>query len=126
MKVARLNEIPGVDARPGVVRQVFSGENATVAVTTLQPGHQQYPHSHPHEQIVYVMAGRKMRFVVGDEEAIVGAGDILVVPPGVEHYAENLGGDVVVDFSVFGPRRDDYAAEEAELASQASDASPGA
>jgi quercetin dioxygenase-like cupin family protein len=34
------------------------------------------------------------------------------VPPGVTHWAENLGDEPVLDLSFFSPRRDDYAAEE--------------
>ena|SRR5579862_414909 len=118
MKLATLNGLNETVARSGVVRRSFSGEHATLAFTTLAPGHAPNPHSHPHEQIVYVLSGR-LRFVVGDEEAIVGAGHILVVPPGVEHWAETIGDEPAVDLSVFSPRRDDYAAEEGGRASEA-------
>ena len=111
MKVGRFDGLRATRTRPGVVRRVFSGENATLAFTTLDPGHEPRPHSHPHEQIVYILSGR-CRFVVGDEEVVVGPGEMLVVPPGVEHWAETVGDEPVVDLSVFSPRRDEYAAEE--------------
>ena len=111
MKVGRFDGLNVTHARPGVVRRVFSGEHATLAFTTLDPGHEPNPHSHPHEQIVYILSGRA-RFVVGDEEVTVGPGEMLVVPPGVEHWAETSGDEPVVDLSVFSPRRDEYAAEE--------------
>ena len=111
MKLSTLDKLNPTVARSGVTRRVFSGANATLAFTTLEPGHTPNPHSHPHEQIVYVLAGR-LRFVVGDEEAVVGAGDLLVVPPDVEHWAETIGAEAAVDLSVFSPRRDDYAREE--------------
>jgi len=90
---------------------VFTGDGATLAFTTLDPGHTARPHSHPHEQIVYMLAGEVL-FVVGDEEAVLRAGDMLVVPPGVEHWAETVGDTPALDLSVFSPRRDEYAAEE--------------
>ena len=99
-------------ARPGVTRRVFSGSGATLAFTTLEPGHEVVPHAHPHEQIEYILAGR-LRFVVGGEEAILETGDLLVVPPGVEHFGESLGDEPALALSVFSPRRDEYAAEEA-------------
>lgn len=111
MKVATLDSLNSTVARAGVTRRSFSGANATLAFTTLEPGHTPNPHSHPHEQIVYVLAG-ELRFTVGDEEAIVGPGDMLVVPPGVEHWAETISEEPAVDLSVFSPRRDEYAAEE--------------
>ena len=111
MKVGSFDELHAIQARPGVIRRVFSGENATLAFTTLDPGHAPNPHSHPHEQIVYILAGRA-RFVVGDEEVTVGPGELLVVPPGVEHWAETVSDEPVVDLSIFSPRCDEYAAEE--------------
>lgn len=111
MKVGSFASLNVTQARPGVVRRVFSGEKATLAFTTLDPGHQPNPHSHSHEQIVYILSGRA-RFVVGDEEATLGPGEMLVVPPGVQHWAETIGDEPVVDLSVFSPRRDEYAAEE--------------
>jgi quercetin dioxygenase-like cupin family protein len=113
MKLRAFDALNATVARSGVTRRVFSGANATLAFTTLEPGHVPNPHSHPHEQIVYVLSG-ELRFVVGDDEAIVGPGDMLVVPPGVEHYAETIGTEPAVDLSVFSPRRDEYAAEEAD------------
>jgi len=111
MKVATLEGLNTTETRPGVRRSVFSGEGATLAFTTLDPGHTARPHSHPHEQIVYILAG-ELRFVVGEEEAVVRAGDMLVVPPGIEHWAETIGEVPALDLSIFSPRRDEYAAEE--------------
>jgi quercetin dioxygenase-like cupin family protein len=111
MKLGHFDALNTTQARPGVVRRVFSGANATLAFTTLEPGHEPYPHSHRHEQIVYVLAG-EMRFTVGDEKASVGPGDMLVIPPGVEHWAEVIGDVPALDLSIFSPRRDEYAAEE--------------
>jgi len=112
MKHDRLDSLRPVDARPGVVRRSFSGDGATLAFTTLEPGHEAFPHAHPHEQIEYLLAGR-VRFVVGDEETILEQGGLLVVPGGVTHYAETLGDEPALALSVFSPRRDDYTAEEA-------------
>jgi quercetin dioxygenase-like cupin family protein len=111
MKTAYFDALREVQVRPGVARRVFTGDHATLAFTTLDPGHAPNPHSHPHEQIVYILSGRA-RFHVGGEEVIVGPGEMLVVPPGAEHWAETVGDESVVDLSIFSPRRDEYAAEE--------------
>jgi len=112
MKHGHVDALNATHARPGVVRRVFSGEGATLAFTTMEPGHEAMPHSHPHEQIEYLLSGR-MRFVVGDEETVLEPGGLLVVPPGVEHYGVTLGDEPVVALSVFSPKREEYAAEEA-------------
>jgi mannose-6-phosphate isomerase-like protein (cupin superfamily) len=56
---------------------------------------------------VYIVSGHG-QFTVGDETADVTAGDMLVVPSGVLHYAVAAGDEPMVDLSVFNPRRDDY------------------
>jgi quercetin dioxygenase-like cupin family protein len=111
MKLSHLDELNATETRAGVARKVFTGAGATLAFTTLDPGHTPRPHSHDHEQIVYVMEGR-LRFVIGDEEAELGPGEMVVVPPGVEHWAETIGDEPAVDLSVFTPFRSEYAAEE--------------
>lgn len=107
-KHVRLNDLPGVAVREGVVRRAVSGEGATLAWTTLEPGHMPRPHSHPNEQIVVILGGRAV-FHVGDAEVPVERDDVLVIPGGVEHYAEVVGDEPVVDLSIFTPRRDEYA-----------------
>jgi quercetin dioxygenase-like cupin family protein len=111
MKLNRLDDLNATIARSGVTRRAFSGDNATLAFTTLEPGHEPNPHSHPHEQIVYVLSG-ELRFVVGDEEAIVSPGSMLVIPPDTVHWAQTIGSEPAIDLSVFSPRREDYAQEE--------------
>jgi quercetin dioxygenase-like cupin family protein len=111
MKLAHADQLGSVEVRHGVSRRVFTGDGATLAWTTLEPGHTPRPHSHDHEQIVYIVSGR-VRFTVGDESAEMGPGDVLLVPPNVEHFAETLGDEPAVDLSIFTPRRDEYAAEE--------------
>jgi quercetin dioxygenase-like cupin family protein len=111
MKVANVEQMSAKEVRDGVSRRVFTGDGATLAWTTLQPGHAPRPHSHEYEQIVYIVSGRA-RFLVKDEVAELGPGDVLLVPPNAEHYAETIGDEPCVDLSVFTPRRDEYATEE--------------
>jgi quercetin dioxygenase-like cupin family protein len=111
MKLANADQLGSVDVRDGVTRRVFTGDGATLAWTTLDPGHTPRPHSHDYEQIVYIVSGRVL-FTVGDESAEMGPGDVLLVPPNVEHFAQTIGDEPVVDLSIFTPRRDEYAAEE--------------
>lgn len=111
MNTKNWDEMNVVAPREGVTRRSFSGGGATLAWTTLEPGHEPRPHSHPHEQIVYIIQG-DVEFVVGDEHVQLAEGGIVVVPPDVEHYAINRGDVPVVDLSVFTPVRADYRAEE--------------
>jgi quercetin dioxygenase-like cupin family protein len=107
MKKSNLDDLKLTDVRPGVTRRSFSGVGATLSWGTLSPGHEPRPHTHPHEQIVYIVSGQGT-FTVGDETVDVRQGDMLVVPSGVLHYAVAGGPEPMVDLSVFNPRREDY------------------
>lgn len=102
------NAIEWRTVRPGVERKGFTGEGATIALHRLHPGHEPRPHSHPNEQIAYIMAGR-IRFMVGGEEHILGPGQLIVVPPNVEHWGEVIGDEPVLNLDVFTPARPEYA-----------------
>jgi quercetin dioxygenase-like cupin family protein len=62
-------------------------------------------HSHPHDQVVYVVSGH-LRVVAGDRTFEVRQGDSFVVRGGVQHQASALAPSVVID--VFTPCREDY------------------
>ena len=93
--------------RRGIERKSFSGSGATLALHRLQPGHEPSPHSHPHEQLVYILAG-VVDFHVGDEVVRLAAGGLISVPPHVVHYAEVVGNDTVLNLDVFTPARPEY------------------
>lgn len=64
------------------------------------------PHSHPHEQISYVVEGY-LEIHIGNEVTQIGPGDIYTVPPDVEHTIRLLSRKVrLVD--TFTPLREDF------------------
>jgi quercetin dioxygenase-like cupin family protein len=62
-------------------------------------------HSHPHEQIVYVVRGH-LKVTCAGETVDVRTGDTFVVRGGVKHGASAVEDSLVVD--VFTPCREDY------------------
>jgi quercetin dioxygenase-like cupin family protein len=62
-------------------------------------------HSHPHDQLVYVVAGH-LKVTCGDRTFEIRSGDSFVVRGGVEHQASALEASHVLD--VFTPCREDY------------------
>ena len=64
------------------------------------------PHSHPHEQMSYVVAG-ELIVHIGDEQTRLGPGDMFTVPPNVEPTVQLLTEHVrLVD--AFTPLREDF------------------
>ncbi len=62
-------------------------------------------HSHPHEQIGYLVQGH-IRLRIGAQEHEVRTGDSWCIPGGHEHGAVALEDSIVVE--VFSPVREDY------------------
>ncbi len=93
--------------RPGIERKAFGSESATLALHRLSPGHALLPHSHPHEQIVYILEG-VVDFHIGDETIRLGAGGLAVVPPNVIHYGELVGDTPALNLDIFTPARPEY------------------
>jgi Uncharacterized conserved protein, contains double-stranded beta-helix domain, COG1917 len=88
-----------------VERRFFSGERLTVAQFRLKAGCVVKRHSHPQGQITTVLEGL-LEFEVSGRRFTAAAGDVVHVPPGVEHLAAAVTDAVVVD--VFSPPRDDW------------------
>ena len=64
------------------------------------------PHSHPHEQISYVVSG-EINLFLDNKLARLGPGDMFTVPPNLQHSVQLLTKDVrLVD--TFTPIRKDF------------------
>jgi quercetin dioxygenase-like cupin family protein len=91
---------------PGLLRRILAhNENMMLVEHRMENTWVGTRHSHPHDQMVYVLKGRLL-FNCGTDEFEVGAGDSFIVKGGVEHSARALEPAVVLD--VFTPFREDY------------------
>lgn len=87
-------------------RQMFVGEKMMICRLKFAPGAVAAPHSHPHEQMTIVEKG-KAKFLMGEEEVIVSAGDVLRFPPNIWHGATMLDEEVIL-VDIFTPLREDF------------------
>jgi len=93
-------------ALEGIERKTLvSGEKTLMTEFRLRKGAVLTRHSHPHEQIGYLVSGR-MRLSIGNDQYDTKAGDSWCIPGGVEHTADILEDSVAVE--VFSPVREDY------------------
>jgi quercetin dioxygenase-like cupin family protein len=91
---------------PGLERRVGAyNEKLFIAEHRMEKGWAGAAHSHPHDQVVYVVSGHLL-VTAGDQTFEIHAGDSFVVRGGVLHQASALEPSVVID--VFTPCREDY------------------
>ena len=100
------NENRLFDAGGGLTRRVSAhNDNLMCVEVHFDTGTVAALHSHPHEQITYVISG-KYEFTVGDKTYVVSAGDSLYKQPNIEHRATCLEAGTLLD--IFTPRREDF------------------
>jgi quercetin dioxygenase-like cupin family protein len=94
------------EPEPGLTRLVGAyNDKLFLAEHRMQVGWVGARHSHPHDQIVYVVSGH-LRVKCGEKTFDVRTGDSFVVRGGIEHQAWALENSHVID--VFTPCRNDY------------------
>lgn len=81
-----VNELPGTEMLPGVVRRAVYLEHAMITFFNFAPRSVIPEHDHPHEQITYVVQGA-MEFRLGDETRTLRAGEGACCRPGMRHSA---------------------------------------
>lgn len=69
----------------------IAGREVVQAIVSLAPGAAAPRHSHPGEEIIYVLKGTWVYQLDGQPEKTLKAGDVLYVPYGVVHAAKNTG-----------------------------------
>jgi quercetin dioxygenase-like cupin family protein len=106
MSFFTVDELPGTEMLPGVVRRAVYLDHAMVTFFNFEPGSVIPEHSHPHEQISYVIEGA-FEFRLGDEVRVLRAGEGVCCPPNVPHSATVLD-EPTVAFDAWYPQREEY------------------
>src|SRR5215510_2722602 len=88
-----------------ISRRILSGDQGMIVWWSIGAGVHVEPHSHPNEQIVWMLKG-KMEFRLGSEQRVCGQGDVVVIPGGTEHEGWIREDTEVIDF--FAPPRADF------------------
>ena len=91
---------------PEIRARTFWGENMLTALVDLDANAILPTHSHPHEQISFILEG-ELEFELGDETKIVRAGDVVVIPSNVPHTVK-VGGSPAKVLDTFSPVREDF------------------
>ena len=70
-----------------------NGREVIQTIVELEPGTTAPRHSHPGEEIIYVIEGMWEYTVEGKPPVTLKAGDVLFIPAGTIHSARNVGTD---------------------------------
>ena len=106
MPFATLASLPAKEIFGGLIRGHYAHlDRMTIGEVELNAGTVLPLHSHPHEQVTYVLSGR-FEFTIGGETTILSTGMTALVPGGVTHGGKTITACRIID--VFSPVRDDY------------------
>ena len=104
----RWDDLPRERVTDGIDRRLITGDRMMLAHVYLAKGAIVPRHAHHNEQLTYVLEG-SLRFWIGEDgeqELVVRAGEVLVIPSNVPHKAEAL--EDTLDVDVFSPPRQDW------------------
>ncbi len=98
---------PMVVTPDGAQRRILSyGGKLMLVQFTFDAGASSWLHSHPHEQVGYVVSGEIDLIMDGQPTTRLAAGGSYYVPPNVKHYVTTFAPTVLVD--CFTPIREDF------------------
>ncbi len=90
---------------PGMKTRTFWGEQHLLSLVDLDANTVLPRHNHPHEQSTFVLEG-ELDFEVAGETRRVRAGEIIIIPGGVEHFVK-VGPQPAKVMDFFTPARED-------------------
>jgi quercetin dioxygenase-like cupin family protein len=102
-----LAALPSEQVTDKISRRIAAGDQGMIVWWSMKAGAHAAAHRHPHEQIAWMLSG-KMEFRLGNERRTCAAGDVVVIPGGIEHEAFFPEDTEVID--VFAPPRGDFLA----------------
>lgn len=96
---ANVLALPAAQAQPSGIKRTdlqrhdlsVPGREAVQVRVDLAPGVAFGNHTHPGEEIIYVLEGALEYYVEGKPPVTLKAGDVLFIPAGAVHSARNVG-----------------------------------
>ena len=102
----RWSEIEPEQLNPLLTRQFITGDQAMLGRIVLTKGCIVPRHSHPNEQLAFILQG-SLRFAFDDGTThTVNSGEVIVLPAYLPHAAVAL--EDTINFDIFAPPRQDW------------------
>jgi quercetin dioxygenase-like cupin family protein len=100
-----LKNQPPKNLAHGLTGYYAHGTQMTLGIVEIKAGSDLPLHSHPHEQITYILEGQ-LNMSIGGQQYELSAGMFHVIPSNIPHGAVAITDCQVMD--VFNPVREDY------------------
>jgi quercetin dioxygenase-like cupin family protein len=105
--IAHADQEAAVTTPDGAQRRILSySERLMLVQFDFEANVASWEHSHPHEQVGYVVTGEIDFFMEGYEPVRLKAGGSYFVPSNARHYIKTLAPTVLID--CFTPQREDF------------------
>jgi quercetin dioxygenase-like cupin family protein len=104
----RWDDMPAEALKPGLSRKLISSERMMIAHIYFKKGEEVPRHAHDNEQLTYILHGA-LHFwfgANGEQQIVVRAGEVVVIPSNLPHKAVAL--EDTLDVDVFCPPRQDW------------------
>ena len=82
---------------------IFESPRLLIGLNAFEPGQEHALHAHAGQDKVYHVLEGEGRFLLGDRELEMKAGDLLVAPEGVPHGVRNTGASRLLVLAVLAP-----------------------
>lgn len=105
MPFISVDDLDRSEEMPGYLGAFVHGDNMTVANWSVEAGAEAPEHSHPHEQVAFVVEG-EFELTVDGETEVLRPGRIAVIPANTPHSGRAVTDCEMID--VFSPVREDY------------------
>jgi len=99
-------EMAGEQINEGYYRRMVDGINQMVCLVDIRPGWVTKSHKHANDESMYILEG-STSCTVGDLHCVLKAGDVIYVPPNMEHELV-VGKEGCRMIKVFSPPRADF------------------
>lgn len=107
-RFVRSNDVETIQVDWGTLKwmntpEITGSEAFSAGVVVLDPGKGHERHTHPDsEEILYILSGEGEQTIAGEEQ-LVGPGEMVYIPAGVEHSTMNSSWEPLRFLAIYGP-----------------------
>ena len=105
---SKFEDLEREEIAKGYYRRTLTGENHMVCMVDTRPGWVTKQHKHANDETLIIMEG-SFTFTAGDKVFELLPGDIIYIPPWIEHTG-TAGDKGMKMIKIFSPPREDYLA----------------